>query len=249
MQMQSDWLQERYEFAGWRESSGTEPSVVGIGFRFLGNELPGWRLHRSRSLQVAGAPPAVLSIWAPEPAAAGLLAVDVYEASTASNARTQLLKLLGEFQGPLLERDATVGEVGFRAASGALLFVRGNYAVQVRSVEREPVAPGGIAQRLDRHLAMAPDAEPAGAGPLRRASTVKGPVAPGQRVPLDLEFDPATGPAVWVRFFTPAGRILVEGGRAWYVAGPEGPRDISILAIGPDGRASRVLLRFQKESD
>ena len=248
MQLQTDWLQERYDFASWRDVRATEPSLVGLGFRMTGDELPGWRLHRSRSVRVAGAAPAVLSIWRPAGAGQGLLSVDVYESSTGELARTQLLRLLGEFQGPILERDASVGEVAFRAGPGTVLFVRGNYTVQVRSVEREPVAVAAIAERIDQHLLAVPDASGTGTGPLRGVSApVSTAPAPGQRIPIDIEVQQPPEGNVWVRIFARSGRILVEGGRAWYNAGPAGPEDIAISAVDPTGAASRTVLRFPKD--
>lgn len=247
MQLQSDWLQERYDFASWRDVRATEPSLVGIGFRLTGAELPGWRLHRARTVRVAGAAPAVLSIWRPAGAGQGLLSVDVYESSTAESARAQLLRLLGEFQGPNLERLPSVGEVAFRAGTGAIAFVRGNYTVQVRSVEREPVDVAAVAERLDQHLLATPERSGSDTGPLRGASAPAGMApAPGQRIPIDIDVEPRDEGDVWIRIFARSGRIHVEGGRAWYIAGPAGPEDIAIAAVDPSGAASRTVLRFEK---
>jgi hypothetical protein len=247
MQLLSDWLQQRYEFASWREVRATEPGLVGLGFRMTGSELPDWRLHRSRSVQLAGAPPAVLSVWTPAGGGPGLLSVDLHEAPTAEAARAQLLRLLGEFQGPIVERDSSVGDVAFRAGTGAILFARGNYVVQVRSVEREPVAIAPVAERIDQHLQAVPEGSGMGTGPLRAVSTPTGPApAPGQRVPLDIDVEPTAQGNVWVRIFTRSGRIVIEGGRAWYIAGPAGAQDITISAIDASGSASRTLLRFPK---
>jgi len=247
MQAQSDWLEARYDFAQWRDVPAAEPGLVGIGFRFRGDELPGWGLHRARDVRVAGLPPAILSIWTPADGGAALVAADLWECATAEGARAQLLRLLAEFQGPRLERMPAPGDVAFGFGSAAALFARGNYAVQVRSVEREPVAAGPLAEEFDRGLIAAPAIATPGAGPLRGLSTgVTGPVAPGQRVPLDLDVDPDAGP-VWIRLFTRTGRIRIEGGRPWYFAGPDGPGDVTVVAVGESGAASRAELRFEKE--
>lgn len=249
MHAQSDWLQDRYDYGAWRDVDETEPSLVGIGFRFQGDELEGWRVHRTRTVQVVGAPPATLSIWSPVNEGGGLLAVDVYESATGEAARSMLLQLLGEFEGPLLERESALGDVAFRAGAGAIVFVRGNYTVLVRSVEREPVDPTPIAVRLDRHIATIPDSAREDGGVLKGASTpALGAIRPGQRVAIDIEMAEPEG-AAWIRFFTPSGRILVEAGRAWYIVGPGGAEDIAIAAIDASGLASRVALRLEKESD
>lgn len=247
MQMQADWLQDRYDFGAWRAVDETGPSVVGIGFRFRGDELEGWRVHRARTVQVVGAPPATLSVWTPADGGGGLLAVDVYESPTGEGARAQLLRLLGEFQGPVLERESEPGEVAFRAGEGAILFVRGNYTALVRSVEREPVELGPIAARLDQHIATEPETASDEGGVLRGATTpASGAIKPGQRVLVDLDMEgPEEG--TWIRFFTRSGRIQVEAGRAWYVAGPGGPEDVSIVAIDDVGLASRAALRMRRE--
>jgi len=247
MQAQSDWLEERYQFAAWRDVQTTEPGLVGIGFHFGGDEFSGWTLHRARDVRVAGLPPAIFSVWTPDGGGATLIAVDVWECATAELARAQMLRTLGEYQGPELERRTGPGDVAFGFGTAGVLFVRGNYAVQVRSVEREPVDAGPLAETFDRVLLAAP-AEPApGTGPLRGVSTgTSGAVRPGQRVPLDLDIDPSAG-AVWVRLFTRTGRVRIEGGRPWYVAGPEGPGAITVVASGEAGAASRAELRFERE--
>lgn len=247
MQVQADWLEQRYDFAAWREQDEAEPSLVGVGFRFRGDELPGWHLHRSRAVHVVGVPPAALSIWTPAGGGAGLLAVDVWESATAEAARAQLLRVLGEFQGPILEREPAVGDIAFRSGSAAVAFVRGNYTALVRSVEREPVAVGGVAQSLDQAFVAAP--ESAGAGPLRDVSAADiGDVRPGQRIPLDLDLEQPADGTYWIRFFARSGRILIEAGRAWYVAGPAGPEAVTVVATDPAGTVSRTVIRFRRES-
>jgi hypothetical protein len=247
MQAQSDWLEARYDFVEWRDVRAAEPGLVGIGFRFRGDELAGWQLHRTRNVRVAGLPPATYSIWTPAEGGSALVAVDVWECATAEFARAQLLRLLAEFQGPQLERIPSPGDVAFSFGSAAMLFARGNYAVQVRSVEREPVDAGPLAERFDRGLLTAPDTAVSGAGPLLGVSTsLSGPIRPGQRVPLDLDIDRTAGP-VWIRLFTRAGRIRIEGGRPWYFAGPDGPADVAVVAVAESGAASRAVLRFEKE--
>ncbi len=247
MQAQSDWLEARYQFAAWRDVQATDPGLVGIGFRFRGDEFPGWTLHRARDVRVAGRPPAIYSVWTPAGAGTGLIAVDVWECATAELARAQLLRSLGEFQGAGLERRTGPGDVAFEFGTAAVLFVRGNYAVQVRSVEREPVDAGPLAESFDRALVAAPAAVAPGTGPLRGVSTgATGPIRPGQRVPLDLDVDPAAG-AVWVRLFTRTGRIRIEGGRPWYVAGPDGPGAVTVVASDEAGAASRDEVRFERD--
>jgi len=247
MQGQTDWLESRYDFAAWREVQATQPGLVGIGFRFRGDEFPGWRLHRSRDVRIAGLPPAVHSIWTPADGA-GLIAVDVRECATAEIARGQLLRSLGEFQGPGLERLQAPGDVAFGFGQTAILFARGNYVALVRSVERDPIDVTPLAETFDRTLVTAPGETTKGSGPLRGVSAgTAGPVRPGQRVPLDLDIDPEAGD-VWVRLFTRTGRILIEGGRPWYIAGPDGPVGVTVVASGGAGAESRAELRFERES-
>lgn len=247
MQAQTDWLESRYEFATWREVQATEPGLVGIGFQFRGDELDGWALHRARDVRVAGLPPAIYSIWAPAGEGTGLIAVDVWECATGELARAQLLRMLGEFQGPDLERLPAPGDVAFGFGTTAVLFARGNYVVQLRSVEREPIEALPLAESFDRGLLSAPAATPKRSGPLRGISTgTAGPIQPGQRVPLDLDVDPEAGP-VWIRLFTRTGRIRIEGGRPWYIAGPEGPGAVTVVASGETGVASRAELRFERD--
>jgi hypothetical protein len=238
MQVQLDRLREQYEFASW--STPRDTSLLAWGFRLSGSELPGWSPHRIQQVDLPGEPPATLSVWRPAEGNGALLAVNVYECDDEAAARRHLLRLLGEFQGPNLQRIASPGDVAFAAGSAGVLFARGNLVAFVRSIERSPAPVAENAARLDRILDA--DVEPRGDGPEIDTLSIPAAEARGQRpIPIDAAASDRAGGPVWFRFRSDTGRLMLQNRRPAFTPSEPGPHEIEVTAIGATGVSERTL--------
>lgn len=243
-------LRKEYDFDSWREGRAQDERLFAWQFRLFGHELEGWGAARIQQVTAPPAPPANLSVWRPERGAEQqLLAVDIYEAPFSAAAREQLLIVLGEFEGPQLERRNGPGEVAFGVGEAALLFARSNLVVLVRSVERMPVPVTPIAAQLDRYLTARPSASEA-AGPEIRAfrALTAGPARPGQPVRLVVETSDRRKREghVWYKFFSATGEIRLEDGQPVYVATGPGKHEIVLAAIDSDGNVTARALQLDE---
>lgn len=238
MQAQLDRLRERYDFQSW--SQPARPSSLAWSFQLTGNELPGWRPHRIQRVDLPGDPPATLSVWRPTDGDGALLAVNVYECDSESAAREQLLRLLGEFQGPPLTRTAEPGDVAFTAGSSGILFVRANLVALVRSIERTPAPVTDNAAQLDRILDA--DFEPTGdKPPVFSGTEASAGSATGDVIPLAIAATEPDGGPVWFRLRCATGSLILHDGRPALVPDTPGPHVIEVTAIGRSGTATREL--------
>src|SRR5262249_13655262 len=115
MTTQLEHLSKLYEFASWRDAPAPEERLFVWRFRVGGEDVEGWSAHRVQRVELKDVLPAPVSVWRQAGKSEALLAIDVYEAPSRSAAREQLLRLLGEFQGPALKKRDTPGEVAFAA--------------------------------------------------------------------------------------------------------------------------------------
>ncbi len=244
-------LRERYAFESWAQARPSEKLFV-WRFRIFGAELPDWSLVRAQ--QVATKEARVnLSIWRPTeggPTFLGdqstLLAIDVYESPSADAAREQLLRLLGEFQGPPLERQPALGEVAFGVEHSALLFGRGNLTVLVRNAERLSTPIVDAAGAFDRHLGARPEVT-TGRGPRLVAfrAVEEGGVAPGKPLPLMVTAEAPRQEHVWFKFFSDTGEIRLLEDTPAYVGAAAGPHRVQLFAIDANGYATAESLQLE----
>jgi|SRR5712664_372281 len=247
MTTQREHIRQLYEFASWRQAGAQDEYQFIWRFRLSGNELSGWIPHRIQAVQFEDAPPAVLSVWRPDTGGPGsLISVDVFETESRDAARAYLLVLLGEFQGPPLERQNGPGAVAFAAGSSAILFARENLVVFARSVERIPVPVGEVAAQLDRHLTARPDAVEKG-GPAILTLRPVGPLPrePGRTVQLVLEAEPSMIHPVWFKVLSRTGDFRLEQQRLAYVPLGPGPHELTVFAISDIGVATRRTVRLE----
>jgi hypothetical protein len=123
---------------------------------FSGDEIPGWTLHRARTIELQETPPFIRSSWV---RAVGendpLLLVDLHVADSPDEARALALLLLGDFQSPLLTRrtDRPVGEVSFGDGSSSwIVFVRGNLVAWLRNGGKQVVPVLDAAEGVDEAI-------------------------------------------------------------------------------------------------
>jgi hypothetical protein len=144
-------LKDRYGFGEW-SSAGPQPPVGRVTVASLLG--PEWVLDHVDVVETAEAPAgaqeprAWQAVWR---SAKGELAVSAYlrRCESPGEAREHLLRLLDQFQSPLLERaggSASVGDVAFAPPGDrAVLFAASNLAALVRSVGRDPVGARAVA--------------------------------------------------------------------------------------------------------
>lgn len=149
-------LEARVGFAAWRQPEPGSERYQLKELTLSGDEMPGWTLLQARHVRVPGTPPFVRSTWARKPDEADpLLLLDVHIPDSPASARSLALRLLGDFQSPLLTRDsaADIGEVAFGdGSSNWIVFVRGNLVVWLRNGGRRVVPVLDAARALDAAL-------------------------------------------------------------------------------------------------
>jgi hypothetical protein len=106
-------------------------------FNFVGDELPGFRLERSRRLADEGEVPVVRSFWVEKAQSTSVLRIDAYECSSAIEAGEGVVTLLDEFQLPGMEKVSDWGSDVFSFANSeklTALFAVANIVFLVRNV-------------------------------------------------------------------------------------------------------------------
>jgi len=244
-------LKDRHRFGEW---SAPDPAAGAflVWRHFLGGrELPGWRAHRIQRVEAPGFPPAHQSIWQRADGRGQiLLAFDVYESPSAADAREFLVRLLAEFQSPLLERIPAIGDVAFTVpGEGAILFARGNLVVALRNAGAETIALGDIARRYDENLR----ARPGGGMPWEDTPAIEkfeadARAAVGQAVPLALDVQTRAGRPVWYKLYGPAGAFTIENDRPVFRPAAPGPAELTAYAITADGAAGSRTLRLDVDA-
>lgn len=154
------YLSERHAVAEW---SPITPGLI-IAPEPTAMEVDGWSLVRSRPLRIPQARAAWTALWAP-PDARGLvlLRIDLIDTTGPNAAREELLRLLGEFESPVVQRqfNAGVGDVAFGPPDEtALVFLLANIVVALRNAEREVVAVTAYGRRIDEQLRARLDQHP-----------------------------------------------------------------------------------------
>ena len=157
MESQQDDLKRRFNYEVWQVKRGEDEGRPVSRVSLRGDELPGFVAHRIQRVEAAENFPAyVRSIWQQSKSEGDvLITMDVYECASTSAAREFLLRLLGEFQSPEVERQTpgTVGDVAFvYPGDTMLLFARRNIVVWLRNAGPQVVSVLPLAQTIDRNL-------------------------------------------------------------------------------------------------
>jgi hypothetical protein len=244
-------LKERHDFEAWRAPDPAQGAFL-VWRHFLGGrELPGWRAHRIQRVEAPDTPPAHHSIWQRADGRGQILvAFDVYECASAAQAREFLVRVLAEFQTPLLERVPGIGEVAFTVpGEGAIVFARANLVLVLRNAGAETISLGDVARRFDENLRARPESGmPWEEAPvIARFEAGAARVVAGQTVPLTLDAPPRAGRAVWFKLFGPAGTFEIENDRPLFRPAAAGPAEILAYAIAADGAAAGTSFRLDVE--
>lgn len=187
-----DELKRRWDFAAWQGINRLQTHLLLWHFRLRGAEVPGWQLKAARALPLALQARFLPSMWQSMGGRRDeALRIDAYECASRSAAHEMLLRLLGEFTTPFLQRltDRVVGDVCFGGTDErSLLFARANIVVLLANAghARVPVTP--CAEALDQDVvATPPIAARTAAGPMVAAAVRAHRVAVGDSWPLDIE--------------------------------------------------------------
>jgi hypothetical protein len=230
-----DELRTRHGFDAWREPPGDEALFI-WRFALGGQELTGYRPLRVDTVEVPDVPPTIQSLWRPDKddAARVLLRLDVTEASSVTEARVQLLRMLGQFQSPLIERLVDgPGDVAFGASGNrALVFARANTVVVVLNGGDEVQSVDGPAREVDQLLREGPDRNRSAVRPtIRRADVADVGVSDRRQVRVVVEAEDPLGRHVWFRFSAKGGEFRAEHDSVLYRPEDEGPQAIEVAAV------------------
>jgi hypothetical protein len=151
----TDILKRRFAYDDWAARRMTRDVLFVWNMMLNGNELPGLAMQRMRRIEPAmlldgemrshrlalrdgrdDAPRVHLqSIWRDPTQPAVMIRTDVFECASAADAREKALWMLGEFESPLIEPTAGIGDVAFASRGETLLlFVRANLVFLLRSI-------------------------------------------------------------------------------------------------------------------
>jgi hypothetical protein len=209
---QMDFLKSQFEYQSWATPEQRDENVFVWRFDAANMLLEGLTLDRSQTVAPSNAGQAkavagqrnagIVSVtdstWSDPGKPEVLLHLSTIECDSRITAREQLLRMLAEFQGPIIKRDDFAGEVGFANDKKTVgLLVRGNLVVVLHNGGTRLAAVVPPLRRFDRSL-TARD-EPPAAEISARAG--KDRFALGGRTPLIVE--PPGGSSI---------RILAEGG-------------------------------------
>lgn len=255
--MNSQWitaLKRHYAFEAWHDKSAMAESIFVWKFLLDGLELPGWHAQSIRTIRTGPGITPVSSIWKPtEGGDDTLLRLDVAECGSRQEAHELLLQGLGQFQSTTLsqEKEATVGDVAFIARGDTdVFFARGNLMVHVFNAGRRVVPVVDIARRFDEELVKKPEIGIATIAPqIRRfASPTKDLKVKGSAA-LEVDAIDPLQRAVWYKFYSRSGEVLVKEGRLCYRPAAAGPQEVAVFAINANRGAASEVLRLVASQD
>jgi hypothetical protein len=260
-------LKEKYQFAEWQGRKTLDENLFIWRFALQPDHFQGWQPVNIRSLEAPPLPEEgirlreaaeapvypVRQVSSVLRAAAGSqdasINVDTYECASQAAAQDALVRILGEFQSPLVTRrdDLEAGDVAFAHPGGGLVFfARGNLVSVLRASGLRTVPVAGIARQFDLELIQKPLPTP-GAALLGiqqlRLARKEAPV--GEPVPIEIEAAQARAEPAMYKFFSRRGQVRLEAGQPVYEPAAPGEQELEVFAIAP-GRviaANRVSIR------
>jgi hypothetical protein len=259
-------LKLQYNFESWRGRSTLGENLFIWQFLLAQNQLSGWhaqkiqqiaappqetmtRSFRSEGMPAEDEPRLTRSIWRRSLESQDeLVSLDVFECSSGAFAHELVIRLLGEFQSPLMAQQAgaNLGDVVFaHPGKASYLFARGNLVVLVSSAGSKSVPVATLARQLDGDLVLKPrpEASPMAASISRFESSALS-LQLGQRAPIDLEIVEPGGRPVMVKFFSRKGAVVSRQGQLVYEPKSAGEQDLEAIVMTPSREVSSRALRF-----
>jgi hypothetical protein len=231
-----DEFRRHYGFDDWREPQPDGAALFIWRFALGGQELPGYEPLRIDTVELPDVPPTIQSLWRPsnEEAAGVLLRVDVSEAQSVLDARAFLLRTLGEFQSPQIERISDgPGDVAFGGGDHrVLVYSRANMVVMVRNGGDEVESVEAPARELDRLLRDGPGPNRSSVQPaITRAEAEPTSVSGHRQFRLALEAEDPLGRHLWLRFSAESGEFVAQGDGVVFRPAGEGKQAVEIAVV------------------
>jgi hypothetical protein len=228
------FLQERYDFAAWRDPGQPSETLFVLDFLIAPSDLAGFRAERIEEFDASeGWPRSVRSLCRSKDADDMLIAVEVFEADSRAAARETLVQSLGEFQA-VLEPDKDVGEIAFATpVRAAVVFAVANLVGLVRTAGGSHESVAAVARQLDAHLRARPEAGGRVVPDIDRLAA--GPELPNGAVPISVEArDPLDRP-LWFKIFSSGGEVLMQDGQLVFRPYGPGRHELTLFAINENG--------------
>jgi hypothetical protein len=231
-----DEFRRHYGFDDWREPQPGGTALFIWRFALGGLELTGYEPLRIDNVELPDVPPTIQSLWRPsnEEAAGVLLRVDVSEAPSVLDARALLLRTLGEFQSPQIERISDgPGDVAFGGRDHrVLVYSRANVVVMVRNAGDEVKSVEAPARELDQLLRDGPGPDRSSVRPaITRAEAEPATVSGHRQFRLALDAEDPLGRHVWFRFSARSGEFVAQGDGVVFRPAGDGKQAILITAV------------------
>ncbi len=244
-------FRERHGFEDWRGSRTTDEELFVWEFFFGGRELPGFRALRIDTVEAPAWPLAIQSLWGSTESAEDeeqLVRIDVYECASRADADELVVRLLAQFQSPLIERRRNgLGDVAFgMPGDTSLVFARANVAVVVLNAGGEVQSVEPVAREVDRLFTEPQQLDRSPVRPeIRRVALAEGKPSSGVPIALVLEADDPLGRRVWFRLSAKHGEFSASDGRVFYTPEAEGTQAIEVVAINENLGVATETLEFE----
>jgi hypothetical protein len=223
------------------------------GYFLSRRALPTWEPHFFRRLEPAGFPPLTQTVWRRRGGWFDqLLGIDVLECPSRLVAHEYLVRILAQFESPLVGRqededEASIGDVSFVGPSRAsIAFSRANLVFLIRSAGRSVVRVTSPARQIDTNVVAIPEpaAGAAGAPAIRRLGTASR--SRSRRLSrLSVEAAHPEARSFFYKFFSPSGEVLLDAGKLTYRERRRGPQRLTMYAVDDDLAAARAALRLE----
>jgi len=138
------YLKEHYRASEWLGRQWTEGTAQNV--ELTESDISGWMLNRTKRHHAA--PPFSHSVWTNS--GGDIITVRITECADAKAAQHQLLKELGTFHLPGIERRASaIGDVSFGKGKTMALFARANVVVTILNASPQKVSVAAVARDVD----------------------------------------------------------------------------------------------------
>jgi hypothetical protein len=259
-------LVRRHGFESWLGRNRLPENLSAWRYFLHEGSLSSWRPYRNQQIEAPRVPVlpqaatragltqprwlrAVQSVWTPvEGTGEAILNIDVYECASRVAAHEFLVRMLGEFESPLVahQEQIDIGDVVFTGpANSAILFARANLVFLVRNGGRNLVSVDDPAGQLDRDLISKPGAEPGRVETrVLRFEADERELKRGREVDIPIEIEEGLTAEIppMYKFFSPTGEVVLEEGRPVYRSVSPGSQEIDMYAINPSGGETRQEL-------
>lgn len=244
-----DALEDRHDYESWAGTTDRDENAFFLNLLLTGSEVPGWELAVERPAVRDGPVVSRSWFWASSDHEDALVRVHGYECPSLDFAHEQLLRLLGEFQGPVLRRSRDgPGDVAFVVGEGnAVVAARGNLALRFLNAGPRAVGLDDFAGGLDRHLVRPPEPDPdrdAIPGPRIEELRLEGQPDPHEEAEMVVSArDPLEGEFGW-RIYSP-GRVRRDDGTLRYSRSSAGAETLRVVVVNEAGGVTSRSLRLE----